>query len=82
MYTYLALRASGAAITLASTAGITNVVGITEGAEHSLALIGNGPPTLQPVNTSPAMNTNGFSFSVETDSGRVYVMQSEPSPKF
>jgi hypothetical protein len=58
---------------------LTNVVVIAAGAFHSMALIGQGPPLSSVLLASPNVRTNGFSLSLPSQSGRVYVLQYENS---
>ncbi len=59
--------------------GLTNVITIAAGAYHSMALIGNGPPVSSALLAGPNVGTNGFSLSLPSQSGRVYVLQYENS---
>jgi hypothetical protein len=54
---------------------LTNVVAIAAGDNHNLALIGSGPPVVQFPTANSVVSTNGFSLSLPTQSGRVYVLQ-------
>jgi hypothetical protein len=57
-------------------AGLTNVVAISsEGASHTLALVGSVPPTIQAPIVNPAWTQNGFTLSLPSQSGRVYDME-------
>ncbi len=60
-------------------AGLTNVIAIAAGEYDSLALIGNGPPATQAPLSNPNLDANGFSVSLPTRSGKVYVLQYENS---
>ncbi|HZV36079.1 MAG TPA: immunoglobulin domain-containing protein, partial [Verrucomicrobiae bacterium] len=55
--------------------GLTNVVAIAAGAYHSMALIGSGPPVTGVLLAGPYASTNGFTISLPSQSGRVYVLQ-------
>jgi Regulator of chromosome condensation (RCC1) repeat len=55
--------------------GLTNVIAIAAGEYDSVALIGNGPPVAQIALANPTYNTNSFSISVPSQSGRVYSLQ-------
>ena len=55
--------------------GLTNVIAIAAGDGVSLALIGNGPPLSQIPLTNPIYQTNRFSVSLPTLSGKVYSLQ-------
>jgi alpha-tubulin suppressor-like RCC1 family protein len=55
--------------------GLTNVVQIAAGTAHSLALVGTAPPVMQAAIISPSLGTNGFSFSLPTQNGRVYELE-------
>jgi hypothetical protein len=86
-YHSLALTASGSVVAWGLNSqgqtnvppGLANVVAISAGMYHSLALIGSGPPVLQPVAANPSLGTNGFSFILPSQSGKVYVLQSKGS---
>jgi hypothetical protein len=54
---------------------LSNVLQIAAGRVHSLALVGTGPPVGQAHLMNPAWNTNGFSVSLPTRSGRVYRLE-------
>jgi FG-GAP-like repeat/Regulator of chromosome condensation (RCC1) repeat/Immunoglobulin domain/Immunoglobulin I-set domain len=60
-------------------AGLSNVIAIAAGEYDSLALIGNGPPVMSVPLSNPAVGTNGFTLSLPSQSGRVYVLQYENS---
>jgi hypothetical protein len=55
--------------------GLTNIIAIAAGAFQSMALIGNGPPASSTLLSGPNVGTNGFSLSMPSESGRVYVLQ-------
>lgn len=55
--------------------GLTNAVAIAAGGYHSLALVGSGPPVLHASLINPVMDTNGFSLTLPTQSGRVYRLE-------
>ncbi len=82
-YHSLALKSDGTVVSWGSStfgptnvpSGLTNVIAIAAGEYDSLALIGTGPPALQVPLINPACNTNRFSVSLPTQSGRVYSLQ-------
>ncbi len=82
-YHSLALKADGTVVAWGSgtqgqtniPAGLSNVVAIAAGEYHSLALMGNGPPVLQALAVNPTVGSNGFSLTVPSQSGHVYVLQ-------
>ncbi len=53
-------------------ANLTNVIQIAAGDLNSLALVGNAPPVTQAMAVQPRLTTNGFSFWIPTQNGRVY----------
>jgi hypothetical protein len=53
-------------------ANLTNVIQIAAGDLNSLVLIVNAPPITQAVSVQPNLTTNGFSFWLPTQNGRVY----------
>ncbi len=55
--------------------GLTNVIAIAAAENFGMALIGNGPPVLNVPLSNPVIRTNGFSFSIPSQSGRVYMLQ-------
>ncbi|MEJ0090192.1 MAG: hypothetical protein WDM80_10660 [Limisphaerales bacterium] len=55
--------------------GLTNVMVAAVGSVHSLALIGTGPLNLYARLSAPVWNANSFSFSLPTQSGRVYSLE-------
>ena len=55
--------------------GLTNVIAIAAGQFTGMALIGNGPPVTSMPMSNPVIGTNGFSFSIPSASGRVYVLE-------
>lgn len=57
--------------------GLTNVTAIAAGVSHSLALLGNAPPTVlfNAQLANAAWASNGFSFSLPSQNGRVYSME-------
>lgn len=59
--------------------GLSNVMAIAAGGSQSMALIGNGPPVSQALLFNPNVGTNGFTLSLPSQSGRVYVLQYENS---
>jgi hypothetical protein len=59
--------------------GLTNVIAIAAGPTFSMALIGNGPPVSQALLSNPNVGTNGFTLSLPSQSGRVYILQYENS---
>jgi hypothetical protein len=54
---------------------LTNVIQIAAGKLHSMALLGTARPVTQVVLTNYNFDTNGFSVSVPTFSGRVYCLE-------
>ena len=54
---------------------LRNVVAISSGFYHTLALIGDRPPVLNIPLSSPVQSSNTFSLSVPTRSGRVYGLE-------
>ena len=60
-------------------AGLTNVMAIAAGQFHSMALIGNGPPVIQATLANSVVNSNVFSLSLPTQSGKAYVLQYKTS---
>lgn len=79
----LALRADGTVVAWGYNSngqtnvppGLTNVIAIAAGGAQSMALIGNGRPVTRVFLPSPLLNTNRFSVSLPSQSGRVYVLQ-------
>ncbi len=59
--------------------GLGNAVGIAGGRAFSLALVGNGPPVIHTLIADPRWDTNCFSVSVPTQSGRVYRLEYKTS---
>jgi hypothetical protein len=53
--------------------GLTNVIALAAGGDHTLALVGDGPLLAQTRMANPRHDINGFSFSVPSQSGRVYL---------
>lgn len=78
----LALKADGTVVAWGSNTfgqtnvpvGLSNVVAIAAGHNHNLALVGNGPPIVSAPIQNPTLSSNGFSFSIPTQSGRVYAL--------
>jgi hypothetical protein len=64
---------------ISSPAGLSNVVAVAAGGAHNLALIGNGPPTIQAALTNSQFGTAGFTVSAPTRSGRVYALEYKTS---
>jgi hypothetical protein len=54
---------------------LTNVSAISAKEFHSTALVGTGPPSLQVSLIQPSLGSDGFSVSLPSRSGRVYVLQ-------
>ena len=54
--------------------GLTNVVAVSAGFAHSVALIGDGTPMVHASLTYPAWSSNLFRVSLPTQSGRVYAL--------
>jgi hypothetical protein len=59
--------------------GLTNVTAVAAGSFQSLAIIGNGRPVEHASLRHASMDANGFSVSVPTQSGRVYVLEYKDS---
>jgi hypothetical protein len=59
--------------------GLTNVQAIASGDNHNLAVVGAGPPVIAASVTNAILSANGFSLSVPSQSGRVYVLQYKDS---
>ena len=53
----------------------TNVMAISAGGDFGMALMGDGPPVLQVPLANPTWDSNGFSASLPTQSGRVYALE-------
>jgi alpha-tubulin suppressor-like RCC1 family protein len=51
---------------------LTNIVAIASGENHCLAILGSGPPLARILLTNPRRDLTNFSFSLPTESGRVY----------
>jgi hypothetical protein len=60
-------------------AGLTNVLAISAGTSHCLALVGGNPPVTQVTPTSFQYSSNQVSISVPTQSGRVYCLEQSSS---
>ncbi len=56
-------------------ATLSNVVAVAAGQYHSMALIGNGPPATNAFSSNPNFGAGNFSFSMPSQSGKVYVLQ-------
>jgi alpha-tubulin suppressor-like RCC1 family protein len=56
-------------------AGLSNIVAVSSDSSHSIALVGDGPPTLDVPAANPAWDSNHFTVSVPTQSGRVYRLE-------
>jgi alpha-tubulin suppressor-like RCC1 family protein len=54
---------------------LARAVAIAGGGYHSLALVGNNPPALNAPLSNPVRGANGFSISLPTRSGRVYMLE-------
>jgi alpha-tubulin suppressor-like RCC1 family protein len=65
--------------TLTVPAGLKNVVAISVGMSHALALVGDAPPVTQAAASNLKWNTNCLTLSVPTDNGRVYQLEYKPS---
>ncbi len=76
----LALKADGTIVAWGNNtsgqtnvpAGLSNVVAVAAGGGHSIALVGNGPPVVSAPIQNPTLSGNSFSFSIPSQSGRVY----------
>src|SRR5713101_7146147 len=94
MYSHELCRAPGQAVETAYSAacdtlvvygqnvvpqGLSNVVQIAAGAVHSLAFVGNERPVSSAALHSARWTTNGFSVSLPTKNGRVYVLEFKTS---
>ncbi len=87
MYHSLALRSDGTVAAWGMNvygqtnvpAGLTNVIALAAGQYHSMALIGDGPPVTQTILTNPTDDANVFSFSLPSQSGKVYLLQYKDS---
>jgi hypothetical protein len=78
----LALKRDGTVVpwgTLTVPPGLTNVVAISVGTSHALALVGDAPPLTQAAASNLKWSTNCLSVSVPTDNGRVYRLEYKPS---
>ena len=79
----LALKSDGAVLAwgysydgeLAVPGDLKNVVGIAASSSYSLALVSDGTPGLATLLASPAWGPGGFSLSLTTRSGRVYLLE-------
>lgn len=54
---------------------MTNVIAISAGTTHCLALIGDGPPQSQAAVTNLQYSQTGLSLQLPTQSGRVYRLE-------
>jgi hypothetical protein len=59
---------------------LTNVVAISAGSQHCLALVGNAPPKLQATATGLNLTSTNLSFQLPTQNGRVYRLETVNSP--
>ena len=59
--------------------GLSNVVAISAGENHTLALVGEAPLVFPVVPANPVWSRNGVSISLPTQSGRVYRLEYENS---
>lgn len=75
-YFIAALRADGTVTNWGSPptwpAGLSNIVAIASGENHCLAILGSGPPLPRVPLSNPRRNGTNFSFSLPSESGRVY----------
>ena len=55
--------------------GLSNVVQITAGSVHSLALMGNSPPAVKDPLVISSYKINGFTLAWSTRNGRVYRLE-------
>jgi hypothetical protein len=60
-------------------AGLTNVQSIAAGYDHSVAAVDNGPPITSVTVTNARFSPDGFSISLPSQSGHVYVLQYKES---
>ena len=78
----LALKADGTVVAWGENSysrtnvprNLTNVVAICSGGYHELALVRNGP-VLHALATNPSINSNCFTLSLPTQSGRVFALE-------
>jgi len=83
----LALRADGTVVAWGvnnsgqtnTPPNLTNVLAVTGGSAHSLALTGNGPPALTEPIRDPKWRDNHLTISLRTQSGRVYALEYQVS---
>jgi hypothetical protein len=79
----LALKADGSVVAWGSNAigqtnvpaGLSNVVAIAAGANYSIALVGSSPPVVSASIQNPTLSGNSFSFSIPSQSGRIYALE-------
>ena len=83
----LALRADGTVVAWGSPiagrtnvpAGLTNVVAIAAGSDHSLALVGKGLPVLNAPAINPTWDGGRFSVSLASQAGHVFALEYKDS---
>lgn len=59
---------------------LTNVVAISAGGDHALALVGDGPPVTSALMSQSKYTPTGFKVTVPSQSGRVYRLEYKNSP--
>lgn len=80
---FLALKSDGTVVAWGDNAfgetnvpaGLSNVVAIAAGQDYCVALVGNGPPVMSAPIQNPTLSSNNFSFSIPSQSGRVYQLE-------
>jgi hypothetical protein len=79
----VALKANGTAVAWGDNrygqtnvpTSLTNAYAVAAGAVHGFALVGSTPPTSQAAVQNAGFATNGFSFTLPTECGRVYRLE-------
>ncbi|MCL4177215.1 MAG: hypothetical protein KJ072_05670 [Verrucomicrobia bacterium] len=54
---------------------LRNVVAISAGWHHSVALVGDGPPTTPTLRPKPVWTTDAFTIALPSHSGKVYALE-------